>query len=127
VPNFTPIGATCRHCGAENLKIGLWGRKEGGRKLIRQISSECVHCVGFRWPKTTILAVFNIYFWWDSYTHPLLPMRVKFGVLEQTQDLHCHAKFHLNELIVSDSGGEKPQFCSNFDVLGAPVPTPFYG
>ena len=23
--------------------------------LTRQISSECVHCVGFRWPKTTIL------------------------------------------------------------------------
>ena len=22
-----------------------------GRTLIRQISSECVHCVGFRWPK----------------------------------------------------------------------------
>ena len=24
VPNFTPIGATCRPCGAKNLKIGLW-------------------------------------------------------------------------------------------------------
>jgi len=23
VPNFTPIGATCRPCGAKNLKIGL--------------------------------------------------------------------------------------------------------
>jgi len=22
-PNFTPIGATCRPCGAKNLKIGL--------------------------------------------------------------------------------------------------------
>ena len=22
--NFTPISATCRHCGAKNLKIGLW-------------------------------------------------------------------------------------------------------
>jgi len=22
-PNFTPIGATCRLCGAKNLKIGL--------------------------------------------------------------------------------------------------------
>ena len=24
VPNFIPIGATCRPCGAKNLKIGLW-------------------------------------------------------------------------------------------------------
>jgi len=24
LPNFTPIGATCRPCGAKNLKIGLW-------------------------------------------------------------------------------------------------------
>jgi len=23
-PNFTLIGATCRPCGAKNLKIGLW-------------------------------------------------------------------------------------------------------
>jgi len=23
MPNFTPIGATCRTCGAKNLKIGL--------------------------------------------------------------------------------------------------------
>jgi len=23
VPNFTPIGATCRPCGAKKLKIGL--------------------------------------------------------------------------------------------------------
>jgi len=23
-PNFTPIGAKCRPCGAKNLKIGLW-------------------------------------------------------------------------------------------------------
>ena len=36
-------------------------RREG-RTLIRQISSECVHCVGFRWPKTTILGKFW-HFW----------------------------------------------------------------
>jgi len=23
MPNFTPIGATCRPCGTKNLKIGL--------------------------------------------------------------------------------------------------------
>ena len=39
---------------------------------------------------------------------PPLPMRVKFGVLKQTQGLHLHAKFHLNVYIVSASGGQKP-------------------
>jgi len=53
-------------------------------------------------------------------------MRVKFGVLEQTQGLHLHAKFHVNQFIVSASGDHKPQFWANFDILGAPVPTPFY-
>ena len=57
-----------------------------------------------------------------SFTDPLLSMRVKFGVLEQTEGLHCHAKFHLNVSIVSASGGQKPQFWANFDFLGAPVP-----
>ena len=37
-----------------------------------------------------------------------------------------YAKFHLNVFIVSASGGQKPQFWANFDILGAPVPTPFY-
>jgi len=53
-------------------------------------------------------------------------MRAKFGVLEQTEGLHLQAKFHLNVFIVSASGGEKPQFWANFDILGAPVRTPFY-
>ena len=43
-------------------------------------------------------------------TDPVLPMMVKFGVLEQTQGLHLHAKCHLNVFIVSASGGQKPQF-----------------
>ena len=46
-------------------------------------------------------------------------------MLEQTQGLHLHAKFHLNVFIVSASRGQKTQFCPNFDFLGAPVPTPF--
>jgi len=45
-------------------------------------------------------------------------MRVKFGVLEQTQGLHLHAKFHLNVFTVSASGGPKPQFWANFDFWG---------
>jgi len=39
-------------------------------------------------------------------------------VLEQTQGLHLQAKFHLNVFIVSASGGQKPQFCANFDIFG---------
>jgi len=35
-------------------------------------------------------------------------------VLEQTQGIHLHAKFHLNVFIVSASGGQKPQFWANF-------------
>ena len=37
----------------------IWyGRANQRSTLIRQISSEFVHCVGFRWPKTTILGKF---------------------------------------------------------------------
>ena len=53
-------------------------------------------------------------------------MRVKFGVLEQTQGLHIHPQFHLNVFIVSASFCEKPQFWANFDFLVSPVPTLFY-
>ena len=60
-----------------------------------------------------------------SCTDPRLPTRAKFGVLEQTQGLHLQAKFHLNVLIVSASGGQKPQFWTNCDFLGATVPTAF--
>ena len=57
-----------------------------------------------------------------SSIDPILPMRVKFSVPEQTQGLHLHAKFHLNGFIVSASGGQKPHFVANFDFWGAPVP-----
>ena len=69
-------------------------------------------------------AIFNII--WGSCTDPLLPMRVKFGVLEHTQGLHLQAKFHLNVFIVSACGGQKPQFGQILTFWGAPVPTPFY-
>ena len=59
---------------------------------------------------------------------PPLPMRVKFGVLEQTEGMHLHCKFYMHVFIVSASGGQKPQFWTNIDLFwrGAPVPTPFY-
>ena len=57
-----------------------------------------------------------------SCIDPLLPMRAKFGVLQQTPGLHLQDKFYLNVFAVSASGGQKPQFWANFDFLGAPVP-----
>ena len=63
---------------------------------------------------------------WGSCTSPLLPMRVKCGVLKQTERLHLHAKFHLNVFILSASNGRKPQALANFEIWGALVPTPFY-
>jgi len=45
-------------------------------------------------------------------------MRVKFGVLEQTQGLQLHAKFHLNLFIVLAFGGQKPQFWAFFYIWG---------
>jgi len=61
----------------------------------------------------------------DSSTDPLLPMRAKFGVLEQTQGLHLQAKLHLNVFIASPSGGQKPQFWANFDISGGSCTNPF--
>ena len=69
------------------------------------------------------LANFDIF--GGSCTDPLLPMRAKFGVLEQSQGLHLHAKFYLNVFVVSASGGQKPQFWANFNILGAPVPVSY--
>ena len=45
-----------------------------------------------------------------SCTDPLSPMRAKFGVLSQTHSLRLRAKLLLDRLILSSSGGEKPQF-----------------
>jgi len=46
------------YCGrVEGGNEGEEGRR-GGRTLISQISSECVHCVDFRWPKSMIFGNF---------------------------------------------------------------------
>jgi len=52
-------------------------------------------------------------------------MKVKFGVLEQTQGLQLHAKFHLNLFIVLAFGGQKPQFWANFYIWGLLYRHPF--
>ena len=103
----------------------IWCAKaDRSSTLTCRISSECVHCVAFRWPKTTILGKFRIF--GGSCTGSLLPIRLKFGVLKQTGCLHLCAKFRLKMFIVSASSGQKPQFWANFDFWGAPVPTPYY-
>jgi len=51
-------------------------------------------------------------------------MRAKFGALEQTHGLHLQVKFHLNVVIVSASGGQKPQFLANFDICGGSCTDP---
>ena len=84
--------------------------------LTRQISSECVHCVAFRWPKTAILGKF--WHFSELLYRPPFTNKGQFGVLEQTQGLHLPTKFHLNMFIVSASGGQKPQFWANFDTFG---------
>jgi len=37
MPNFTPIGATCRPCGPKNLKIGLLSKLNTGRLALRAV------------------------------------------------------------------------------------------
>ena len=60
----------------------IWCAREDPRStLIRQISSGCVHCVGFRWPKTTISGKFSLFWGWAPLSTPFLPIRAKFGVL----------------------------------------------
>ena len=96
-----------------------WAKADRTSTLTCQISSECVHCVAFRWRKTTILGKFWLL--GGSCTGSLLPISVKFGVLKQTGR---RAKFHLKVFIVSASVAKKTQFWANLDFWGAPVPTP---
>ena len=70
--------------------------------------------------KSQFLANFDT--WGLLYTDPLLPMKVKFGVLKQTERLHVHAEFHLNMFIVfivSHSGGHKTQCWHIFNFGGS--------
>jgi len=48
----------------------------------------------------------NVDFWGGSYTHTVLPMMAKFGVL----CLRLRAKFRLDRFILSPSVGENPIF-----------------
>ena len=88
--------------------------------LTRQISSECVHCVGFLWPKKPQLLAFGGLLYQPPFTD-----EGQIWCATANQGLHLHAKFHLNVFNVSAFGGQKPQFWANFAFFGAPVPTPF--
>ena len=46
-------------------------------------------------------------------------MKVKFGVLKQTDRLHLQAEFHLNVFIVSPSGGQNHNFGHIFNFGGS--------
>ena len=106
VPNFVSIGIFCRPLAAKTpqflpyFAIFWTSAFSGGQK-----------------PQ----------FWanFDTFgrfcSDPLLPMRAKFGGLEQTEGLHLPAKYHLNVFIVSASDGQKLQFWANFDIWGTPV------
>ena len=81
--------------------------------LTCQISSECVHCVGFQWPKTTILGKFLLL---GGYcTDFLLPIRAKLGVLQLTHSRRLRVKICFDRFILSPSGGEKNNFCRFLD------------
>ena len=47
----------------------------------------------------------------DSGGDFLLPVRAKFGVLEQSHGIRIRAKFCLDRFILSACGGETPKFC----------------
>jgi len=44
VPNFTPICATCRPCGAKNLKIGPLSKLNTDRFALRAMLPVTRHC-----------------------------------------------------------------------------------
>ena len=46
-------------------------------------------------------------------------------MLEETQRIHLHTKFHVNVFFVLASGSPKPQFWTNFDIGGLLYRSPF--
>ena len=120
-PDETVATVTCLRLCTDKGQI--WCARANPRSTLScQISCECVHCVGFWWPKTTILGKF-----WLLGAPVATPFtdEDQIGVLEQAQGLHLYAKFHLNVFIVSTSGGQKKQFWANFDIWGLLYRPPF--
>ena len=69
--------------------------------------------------KKQFWAYFDIF--GGSCTNPLLPMRAKFGVLQQTHGVRLHAKFYLN---VYGFRRTKSTFWANFDIFGGSCTDP---
>jgi len=61
-----------------------------------------------QWPKSTNFGQIKIF--GILCTDPLLPMRAKFGMLEQTYGICLRAKFRLNRFILSPFISENPKF-----------------
>ena len=89
-----------------NLVFGChfyWKKFQDGRQITRKLHNLCLWLAPQhqnRWRHAALYVC----------TGTLLPMRVTFGVLKQTERLHLHAKLHLNVFILSASGGQQPQF-----------------
>ena len=82
--------ATCRRFDT----IPACDRETDGRTDGNAVSRALAMRALRRDEKTTILGKF--WHFGGSCTDELLPMRIKFGVLQQAEGLHWHAKFYLN-------------------------------
>ena len=91
MPNYIRIGLLCHLSGTKKRNVGqilifradipspflpirakIWcARADPRSTLTGQMSSECVHCVGFQWAKPTIFGKFW-YFWELLYRLPFI-------------------------------------------------------
>jgi len=101
--------------------------------LTRQISSECVHCVCFRWPKPQFWAHMDI--GGGSCTDPSVSIRTKFSAPEQTHSVRLRAKFRLapknrfavfelRHLVMWTVGGNFRKLNTGAQLQTFPYPTP---
>ena len=105
------LGLQCRPPFTDEGQI--WCATAGPRSTLTcQISSECVHSVGFRWPKNTILGKFRLL--WNSCTDRLLPMRAKFSALEQTHGIRL--------LVLSPTGSRLRKMDTGAQLQTLPYP-----
>jgi len=93
----------------------IWcARADRRSTLTRQISSECVHCIGFQWPKTTILGKF----WLLGllYRPPFTDERqICCTIADPRYTLTCH---NSSRSVLSPSGGKKNPICAVFLKFG---------
>jgi len=78
--NFDIFGGSCTDPPFTDEGQIWCARADPRSTLTCQISSECVHCVGFRWPKNHNFGQILTFLGAPRPT-PVLPMRAKYGVL----------------------------------------------